>query len=256
MNKIILTEENYFSTEAQMFYMGSSQFKQFQTCESQALAEIRGDYVRELSTALLVGSYVDAHFSKTLDVFRAQHPEIYKRNGDLLASYSQANDIIARIELDDQFMAAISGETQVIMTGTVEGVPVKVKIDSLLPDRTVDLKIMRDFKDIWSDAESIKVPWWKVWRYDIQAVFYQEVRKQNEDGIVKPFGIAGATKEKPESDIGLFEFPQAILDDTMDEIRSEIVYYDGLKHNLYEPESCGICAWCRSQKVLTGWVEI
>ena len=253
--KPILTEETYFSPEAELYYMGSSQFKDFQSCESAALAMIRGQYVPEKSTALLVGSYVDAHFSRTLDIFKAQHPEIFKRDGSLLAAYSLANDIIARIERDELFLQAISGESQVIMTGEIEGVPVKIKIDSLLPDRTVDLKIMKDFDSVWSAEDGCRVPWWQAWRYDIQAALYQHVRAQNEDGVLKPFGIAGATKEK-EPDIGLFEFPQSVLDAAMDEIRAEIVHFDSLKKGLYAPEPCGKCDWCRSQKILTGWEEL
>jgi hypothetical protein len=251
----ILTAETYFSPEAELYYMGSTQFKRFQQCESQALAIIRGEYVPETSTALLVGLYVDAHFGRTLDVFKAQHPEIFKRDGTLKAEYEQANNIIARIERDEAFMAAISGESQRIMTGEIEGVPVKVKIDSLLPDRTVDLKIMRDFEGAYIPDEGFHRPWWSAWGYQYQAALYQEIRAQNEGRRV-PFGIAGATKEKPEPDIGLFEFPQSVLDTAMDEIRADIFYFDGLKKELYEPERCGRCAWCRSQKVLAGWEEL
>jgi hypothetical protein len=252
---MILTESNYFSTEANQFYMSASQCKDFLECESMALSKLNGLYVPEQSTALLVGSYVDAHFSRTLDVFKAQHPEIFKRDGTLKAEYEHANQIIARIERDDAFMAAISGESQVIMTGEIEGVPCKVKIDSLLPDRTVDLKIMRDFDGAYMPDEGYHRPWWSAWRYDIQAALYQEIRAQNEGRRV-PFGIAAATKEKPEPDIGLFEFPQSVLDAAMDEVRANVVYFDGLKKGLYEPTGCGKCAWCRSQKVLTGWEEL
>ena len=77
-----------------------------------------------------------------------------------------------------------------------------------------------------------------------------EVITQNEGGEIKPFGLAVATKEK-EPNIGLFEFPQSVLDAAMDEIRANVVYFDGLKKGLYEPTGCGCCAWCRSQKKLT-----
>lgn len=73
---MILTNENYFSTEASMEYMSVSQFKAFESCEAAALAEAKGEYKREETTSLLVGKYVDAHFEGTLDVFKAQHPDI------------------------------------------------------------------------------------------------------------------------------------------------------------------------------------
>ena len=47
---------------------------------------------------------------------------------------------------------------------------------------------------------------WKAWGYDIQGAIYQEVVRQN-TGILLPFGLAVATKEKPEPDIALIELP-------------------------------------------------
>ena len=255
MNKPILTPETYFSPESEDFYMGSTQFKRFLACESQALAILRGQYTPEVSTALLVGSYVDAHFSGTLDIFKAQHPDIFKRDGCLKSEYEQANYIIARIERDDMFIAALAGYSQVIMTGDIEGIPVKVKVDSMLPDRTVDLKIVKDFGDVYDKEEGWQ-PWWAAWGYDIQGAIYQEIRRQNEGGKRLPFGIAGATKEKPEPDIGLWEMPQDMLGLSLELVRNNIVHFDSIKKGLYEPTGCGKCPWCRSQKQLRGWVAL
>ena len=117
-----LTNENYFSREANTEYMSVSQFKTFEECPARAMAELKGEYEREETTALLVGSYVDAHFGGTLDLFKAQHPEIFKRDGTLKAEYIQAEQIIARIERQPLFMEYLMGEDQVIMTGEIEGV--------------------------------------------------------------------------------------------------------------------------------------
>ena len=57
----MLNNENYFSIENQMKYMGVSQFKSFEECQASALAEVTGNYQREQTASLLVGSYVDAH---------------------------------------------------------------------------------------------------------------------------------------------------------------------------------------------------
>lgn len=126
----MLTNENYFSSENQMKYMGVSQFKAFEKCEAAALAELTGEYRREKTVSLLVGSYVDANFEGTLDVFKAQNPEIFTKKGELKAEYRKAEEIIQRIERDPLFVTFLSGESQVIMTGEIEGVPVKIKIDS------------------------------------------------------------------------------------------------------------------------------
>ncbi len=252
---MLLNSENYFSPEADAHYMSSTAIKRFMECEALAVAVARGDYVEPTSTALLVGSYVDNHFSNTLAMFKAQNPEIFKRDGSLKSDYEHANRIIERIEQDELFMSVIGGESQKIMTGEIEGIPFKIKIDSLLPDMTVDLKIMKDFEPVRVRGEGYR-SFWTAWRYDIQGAIYQFIRAQNESGEIKPFGIAGATKEKPEPAIGLFKLAQSELNAALDEVRQNVVYYDMLKKGLAEPTRCEQCAWCRMTKKLTGWEEV
>lgn len=127
-----LTAENYFSQEANRAYFSVSQFKSFLDCEAMALAEISGEYQREETTSLLVGSYVDAHFSRTLDLFRAQHPALYTQKGALKSEFQQAEEIIARIERDHLASLLLEGDKQTILTGEIEGVPFKCKPDILL----------------------------------------------------------------------------------------------------------------------------
>lgn len=186
----MLTSENYFSLENNMKYMGTSQFKAFQKCEAMALAEIKGEYVREKTPALLVGSYVDSHFEKTLDLFKAKNPSIFTAKGELKSEYKNAEYIIERLEKDKLFMRYMSGQKQVIQTGEIEGVLFKTKIDSYMPSEFItDLKIMKDFEGIWQDG--IKLSFIEAWSYDIQASIYQYV-----EGNKLPFIIAAATKEK------------------------------------------------------------
>lgn len=251
----ILTNETYFSPEAEAYYMGSTQFKRFMECESQALAIIRGEYIPETSTALLVGSYVDAYFSGELDLFKGKNPDIFTRQGTLKSDFQQAEQVIQRIERDRQFMEAISGGSQVILTGKIEGVPIKIKVDSLKPDRTVDMKIMRDMADVYDKENREWQPFWKAWGYDYQGAIYREIRRQN-DGLSVPFGLAVATKERPEPDLDLLALPGPALDEALEIIKASIVYYDGLKNGLYEPERCGKCPYCRSTKILKGWRDV
>ena len=67
-----LTNANYFSQRANREYYSVSQWKSFKKCSNMAMAEIRGKYVREETTALLVGSYVDAYFDNELEKFKAE----------------------------------------------------------------------------------------------------------------------------------------------------------------------------------------
>ena len=171
-----LTQRNYFSKKANFEFMSVSQFKAFDKCQASALAEINGEFEREETTALLVGSYIDSYFEGKLNKFKAEYPEIFKRDGTLKADYIQAEAIIERIEKDKLFTEFMSGKKQVIMSGEICGVPVKIKIDSLLPDKIVDLKIMRDFENVY-DAEKGKLPYFEAWGYDIQGAVYHHFLK-------------------------------------------------------------------------------
>lgn len=242
---MILTAENYFSKEANMEYMSASQFKAFNSCEAAALAELNGEYEREITTSLLVGSYVDSHFEKTLDIFKAKHPEIFTKAGDLKAEYKQAEKIIERIERDELFMQYMSGEKQVIKTGEIDGVKFKIKMDSYHEnDKIVDMKIMKDFEPIWVIGKG-KQNFISAWGYDIQGAIYQAIEGNN-----LPFYIAGATKEKT-TDIEIFEIPQYYLDLAMEDVLQKSMRYQAIKQGLIEPERCGHCDYCRMTKILT-----
>ena len=248
-----LNEGNYFSVEKNLKYIGASQFKSFLACEDMALAEIQGKFEREKTTALLVGSYVDAHFEGTLDIFKAKNPEIFTQKGELKSQYQQADYIINRIERDELFMKFMSGQKQVIMVGEIEDVPVKIKVDSLHPNMIVDGKVMKDFESVWV-ADKGKLHFIEAWGYDIQGAIYQEIVRQN-TGELLPFYIAAATKEK-EPDIGLFSIPQTQLDYCMDAIiKPNIVRFDAIKKGIIEPERCGWCDWCKRTKVLTEIID-
>ena len=137
-----LTNANYFSPRANREYFSVSQWKAFRKCQNMALAEIRGKYVREETPALLVGSYVDAYFDQELEQFKATHPNLFKKDGTLKAEYVQAEQIIERIKRDRLMMKYLAGgQRQVIMSGEIEGVKVKIKVDTLHPDKIVDGKV-------------------------------------------------------------------------------------------------------------------
>lgn len=246
-----LTAETYFSAENEMMYMGSSQFKSFQRCESSALAELHGEYQREISDALLIGSYVDAHFEGTLDIFKAQHPEIFMKNGELKSQYRHADYMIQRAERDELFKKYMSGEKQRIMVGEIAGVPFKIKIDSYLEDICiVDLKCIKDFNLIWNDEKGGKQHFINYWGYDIQGAIYREIVRQN-TGKSLSFYIAAITKEKPEPKLKIYWIPDDDLDAALNEVVSLAPRYQQIKEGQLQPQRCGDCPYCRFTDVLT-----
>lgn len=242
-----LTQANYFSKKASKEYMSVSQWKAFNKCPASALAEIKGKYEREKTTALLVGSYVDSFFEGTLPKFIRENPEIFKRDGSLKSEYIQAEAIIQRIQKDKLFTEYMSGEKQVIMTGEINGVKVKIKIDSFHPDKIVDLKIMRDFESVYS-PEFGRQPWFEGWGYDIQGAVYQEIVRQN-TGEKLPFFLAAATKEKV-TDLDIVHIDQKMLDYALERFKQNLEYFDAVKKGVIEPARCEKCEYCKQTKVL------
>lgn len=244
---MILTAENYFSKEANSVYMSVSQFKTFEKCECLGLAEVNGTYSRPSTTALLVGSYVDSHFDCSLDIFKAQHPELFKRDGGLKSEYVKAEQIIQRIERDDMMTSFLNAPKQVIMTGVISDVPIKIKVDALHPDKICDLKVMKDFEPMYVPEQG-KMSWIEAWRYDLQGAVYQEIVRQN-TGEKLPFYLVAATKEE-EPDVGIFEVPQELLDFELEQFEKKVQGYHLIKQGVIEPERCEKCNYCKSTKVI------
>lgn len=242
-----LTQRNYFSKKANLEYMSVSQFKSFQKCEAAALAEVKGKYEREKTTALLVGSYVDSYFEGTLANFIRENPEIFKKDGTLRAEYQQAEIIIQRILQDKLFTEYLSGKKQVIMTGEICGVPVKIKVDSLHEDKIVDLKVMKDFENVY-DAVNGSVAWFNGWGYDLQGAVYQEIVRQN-TGLQLPFYLAAATKEKT-TDIDIVHIVQKDLDFALERFKQDVERFDAIKKGIVAAYRCEKCEYCKKTKVL------
>ena len=246
-----LTSSNYFSTEANKSFWSVSQFKAFDNCEAAAMAELKGEHEREMTKALLIGSYVDAYFSHELDEFMGEFGDVvYTKKGELRAEYGHANEIIDRIESDSLMMEFLTkGDTQVIKTGELFGVDWKIKIDVLHEDKIVDLKIVKDFDDVYKDGFGYR-PWIEAWGYDIQGAIYQRI-EQISSGRPEPlpFYIVAATKEKT-PDIDIVQIPQHVLDAAFKGVENKIDHFDLVKNGEIDAKRCGVCDYCKKTKVL------
>ena len=241
-----LTAKNYFTANSNKKYCGSTQFKQFLKCPARAMAILEGRLQEEESTALLVGSYVDSWFEGTLDQFKEEHPNIFKRDGSLKAEYEKANEIIERVSRDELFMKYMGGRKQVIKTGMIDGVPFKIKLDSYHKGKAlVDLKVIKDFKPIWNEEYGIKEDFIHYWGYHYQAAIYQAI-----EGHKLPFYICAVTKEN-EPDLAVIEIPQEWIDSAMAEIKNHIGVIQAIKQGEIEADRCESCDYCKSTKKLT-----
>lgn len=147
-----LNNYNYFSKDNELKYVGSTQIKRFLECESKALAILKGEWKEEKSKAMLVSSYIDEAISGTLDDFKVENLDIFTKQGELKSDYKIAQEVFEQMQQDEMFWKYVNGEHQLIMTGEISGVPVKIKIDSFHKDKViVDEKAVANFDLIWNE---------------------------------------------------------------------------------------------------------
>lgn len=241
-----IDEKSYFSQEVRKIYTGSSEIKSFLKCEACALAELNGEWEEEKSQAMLVSSYIDAAVSGELEEFKKENPEIFT-SGHLKAKYILAEDVFSQMQEDEMFFKYLSGEHQVIMTGEISGVPVKIKIDSYHEDKCiVDLKAMATLQPQWSEKEHKKINFCDNYRYTLQAALYQEIVKQN-TGKQLPFIIAVCTKEKY-SQRALLQIDQDVMNTELEFLQQYLPHLQDVKQGKIEPQKCNCCNWCISKQ--------
>lgn len=258
---MMLTSENYYSNEADKEYLSVSQYKNFAGtlgkigCEAYAMAKLNGELVENMedSDALMIGSYIDSSFEGTLDLFKAQHPCMFKKDGSLMAKYIKANEMINRCERDPLFMKYMSGEKQVIMTAEMFGAKWKCKIDSYHPGVCiVDLKTCQDINKHFYHKDIGYMNFLHEWGYYVQGAVYQKIVEIN-TGKKLPFYIAAVSKEKvPNIELILCE--QSLLDEALVEVEKNTPNILRIKNGELEPIRCesSTCDYCKSTKVLNG----
>ena len=246
-----LTEHTYYDQSASRCFMSVSQFKAFQKCEAAAMAELNGTYNPERGRALILGSYVDEMLLGTKQsqeqFLEENRGDLFKKNGEPYADVAQADETILRVRSQPKMMEYLSGEHQVIMTGEIEGVPFKIKMDCYKPGAFItDFKYMASLR-----SPNLFQPMISYWGYDIQAACYQEIVYQN-TGERLPFIFDVATKEKP-AHLAVGQISQWNMDAAFETVRKKIKRYQAIKNGEIAPERCEDygCDYCTATKIIT-----
>lgn len=245
-----------------MAYISVSQYKDFfgwlgkGGCEARGLARLRGEYHEEPSTAMLIGSFVDAFWEGTLDEFKENHPEMYLKTGCLKKDFQKAEKICELTYKDNFFRKYMNGEKQVIMTADLFGAKWKIKMDSYHKGKViVDLKVVKDLHErFWIKDYGFFINFIQNWGYDFQGAIYQKVVEAN-TGEKLPFFIAGVDKTNT-PDKAITPVPQVFLDDTLTSIESNVERLLDLKKGVVEPIRCEKCDYCKATKQLTDFTFI
>lgn len=246
-----LNSRNYYGPKANQEYFSVSQYKDFLKCPAMAMAKLKKKYVPEPNRALLLGSYVDEMLTgdedSQLKFIAENYDELFKRGGAPYADVAQANEAIERVKKQPLMMRYLNGKHQVIMTGEIEGVPFKIKMDSYDPDEFIcDFKYMASLR-----SPNLFQPMIQYWGYDMQAACYQEIVYQN-TGKRLPFIFDVATKEKP-AHLAVGQISQWNMDWAMEGVRKNIRRFAAIKRGEIEPDRCENygCDYCTSTKIIT-----
>lgn len=256
-----LSARNYHGREANKLFYSVSQVKSFLDCEARTMAELNGEWESDKSDALLLGSYVDAAFEsdkafkRFCDEYDADIHQV-RTPTKLRADFVKADEAIAAAKADPFFMSFLAGKHQVIKTGTLFGVPWKVKMDvwnGTTPKREnrriVDVKYVRDMLPLYKLSEG-RLNFADYWRYPMQGACYTAI-----DGHDYPFYLAVITKEEP-SDRAIIQIPKAKMDAELDFLEEKMPRIIAVKQGIIEPTRCENCAYCRATRKLSRVINL
>ena len=265
-----LLGKDYYSAASARRYWSISQYKRFRECEARALAELEGEWEDQRdNTALLVGNMVHSYFEspeahkKFMDENAdAMISKAGKTKGQLKADFLVGQRMIERLEADEQFMEYYVGQKEVAVTGEIEGVEFKGKIDCLNVEKGyfVDIKTTKSDIDsmVWVQDEAsgrnIQVRWFEAWGYVLQMAAYKKMLKEQYGKEFTPVIYAVTKESTPDTRAIVFQ-SQEKLDYELSELSMLIKHLDDVKKGKEEAKPCGHCEYCKT-KALSQRVEV
>jgi hypothetical protein len=143
----------------------------------------------------------------------------------------------------------MSGDKQTIMTGAIEGLPFKIKIDSYIDGKAiVDLKttrtLDRNYRYFIPDSGE-RLPFYLAFGYDIQLAIYREIVRQNTGNNLRCYLAAIDKETHPICDI--IELSSKLLDEALERIKMNCEHIIMLKGGEIDPIRCNHseCDYCR-----------
>lgn len=261
-----LTDSNYYGSEANKEYCSASQYKDFigfplkHGCEERALKTISGEYKEETSKAMLMGSILDALWENDdPEYILERFPDCVSTRGatkgQLKAEYQSVLAMYQRTLREEKFCAYMSGDKQTIMTGEIEGLPFKIKIDSYLDGKAItDLKttqtLDRMFRYYIPDSGE-RLPFYLAYGYDTQLAIYREIVRQNTGNTLNCY--LACVDKKPHPICEVIELPQKLLDEALERVKGNCETIIMLKSGEVSPSRCeqSECDYCRDTHVCT-----
>ena len=271
MSNFVLTDDNYYSQEANMHYLSCSQYEEFLDCEAAALAHAQGRWAPPETDAFFLGKYFHSYFEgqKEFDAFCSDaenFDKIFKtkttkaRGFEITGKYANIEKIDKMIRTAEedpaiQRLIAMDGKTEVSMTGKLFGkYPWKVRLDKWIPDMNliIDWKTVADIRGLQYNPElGRKATFIENYRYMFRAAVYTEIYKQfTGDNIAPLFWLVCISKQDPPDKEIISLTHQQRYDLELEKVHDRIHRIQSIKDGIVPPKRCGHCAYCRSTKVL------
>ena len=250
--------------------MSCSQYQAFLSCEAAAMAKLHGLHTPKETEALLVGNYVhtalesdEAHeafiVAHTFDIYTTK---VSKVTGDVTitgkrAAYAQADNIIHIYQTDPTFQKILlmDGECEKIMTGTLYGIPWKIRLDKYIPESRmiIDYKTSADLtKTAWNPEAGEKECFLETLGYLMRAAIYSEIEKQNTGSSEDPpFVILAVSKQDPPDRGAYLLNHRQRYDYELQIVEEKIKRIKEVRRGFVKPRRCGHCEWCRRTKKIT-----
>jgi hypothetical protein len=250
LGQMILTKDNYYSLEADNEYMSCSLFQTFVECEARAMAKLRGEYKSESSDALLLGSYIHSHFEGTGKDFLVEHPEMFKKNGELYEKFNKAYGMIQAVEKSDMCMFYLQGEKEVPVTAELFGLKWKIRFDNYNPSLgwNSDLKTTKSITEKeWNDKKGKRVSFIDMYDYMMRAAVYSEVERiaNNREEWLKFYLVCVSKDKEPETIVILMNDEERYREE-LEKVEQYSTRIKLLKMGALRPTHCMECDYCKS----------
>lgn len=265
----ILTDENYYSREADIFYMSCSQFQAFEKCEAAEIAKLRGLWKPQGSSdALFQGQYFHSFFESE-EAFKsfcdAGFEKIFKtkttksRGLEIVGKYAlfERLDEMIRVVQDDPLISRIiswPGQNELPMTGTIGGIPWRMKMDKYCPDtrRIIDYKTSANLHELYYNVQTKeRQTFIEEYGYMMRAAVYGEIERQTRgaDGFPSFIIIGVSKQDPPDKEVILLDDPTRWAYE-LEIVSQKIPHIQRLKEGVENPRRCGQCEYCRATKKL------
>ena len=237
-------------------HLSASAWKRLNECSASQIAIDKGEYSFPATKPMLIGSYVDAYFSGTIDEFKQKNENVlFKKDGSLYSDFKLAEYLVQNIEKDPLFKKYMSGDVQKEVSGIIGEAEWRGKIDIYHDVAIVELKVVADlYTRVWDNYQKCYIHFTEAYGYDIQATVYQELIRQ-ETGKNLPVFLAMITKQSP-PDKAIVEVPQERMDKILSDLISDSKRILNIRNGSVDAVRCERCDYCRGTKVLTETISL